>query len=56
MPMPDPRADQLFPSHLATEKSPPAYRLVPDTASARTVPEIPEPTALQLLPFHLAML
>src|SRR6266568_4692056 len=35
---------------------PPAYTLLPDTASAFTPPFIPEPSADQLLPFHLAML
>ena len=36
-------------------KLPPAYRSLPDTASAYTSLFIPEPSALQLLPFHLAM-
>src|ERR1039457_1173558 len=71
--IPEPSADQLFPSHLAmlaaglppaVEKSPPAYNVLPDIASASTdgpspsepAPEIPEPRADQLLPFHLAML
>ena len=41
----------------AVVKSPPAYRSLPDTASADTPsPFIPEPSADQLLPFHLAML
>src|SRR5437867_832497 len=47
----------------AVVKPPPAYRSLPDTASADTAaglnpspPPIPEPSALQLLPFHLAML
>ena len=41
----------------AVVKSPPAYRLLPDTASAYTQRSsfIPEPSADQLLPFHLAM-
>src|SRR2546428_675283 len=34
---------------------PPAYRSPPDTASAHTVLFIPEPSAVQLLPFHLAI-
>src|SRR2546425_613641 len=45
----------------AVVKSPPAYRLLPDTASARRTvlgpgSLRPEPRADQLLPFHLAML
>src|SRR5258706_14992535 len=40
---------------------PPAYRSLPDTASAHTQgpykpPPTPEPSAVQVLPFHLAML
>src|SRR6266568_2915852 len=62
--IPEPRADQLLPSHLAmllaalppaVVNCPPAYRLLPATASAATKPSIPEPSADQLLPFHLAM-
>src|SRR6266567_3095106 len=34
---------------------PPAYRSLPDAASALTWLFIPEPSADQLLPFHLAM-
>src|SRR6266511_3477658 len=67
-PIPEPSADQLLPFHLAmfvatlppaVVKAPPAYRSLPDTASAYTKglgPPIPEPSAVQLLPFHLAML
>src|SRR6266571_3348995 len=45
----------------AVVKSPPAYRSLPDTASADTEvpkmpPPIPEPSAVQRLPSHLAML
>src|SRR5437899_30044 len=40
----------------AVVKMPPAYRSLPDTASADTVPPIPDPSADQLLPSHLAML
>ena len=42
----------------AVVKSPPAYNVLPDTASAYTQlfkPFIPEPRADQLLPFHCAM-
>jgi len=39
----------------AVVKPPPAYRSLPDTASANTEPFNPEPNALQLLPSHLAM-
>ena len=39
----------------AVVKSPPAYNVLPDTASALTSPFIPEPRADQLLPFHCAM-
>src|SRR6266403_1107537 len=62
--MPEARADQLVPSHLAmllaalppaVMNKPPAYTLLPDTASAPTPPSIPEPSADQLLPSHLAM-
>src|SRR5688572_2297139 len=35
--------------------APPAYTSLPDTASARTSPFIPEPRADQLLPSHLAI-
>ena len=64
--VPEPSAAQLFPSHLAmlvapmspgVEKLPPAFRLVPETASANTergLPPIPEPSADQPLPSHLA--
>src|SRR5665213_1759501 len=38
----------------AVEKSPPAYNVLPDTASAYTPLSIPEPTGDQLLPFHRA--
>src|SRR5438094_1003138 len=63
-PIPEPSADQLLPSHLAMElatlppavvKLPPAYTLLPDTASADTTLSIPEPNAVQLFPSHLAM-
>src|SRR5438445_8719671 len=40
----------------AVKKLPPAYRLLPDTVSADTTPSIPDPSADQLVPFHLAML
>src|SRR5260370_41482647 len=40
----------------AVVNAPPAYRSLPDTASARTVWFSPEPSRDQLLPFHLAML
>src|SRR6266702_3312489 len=68
--IPEPSADQLLPFHLAMElaalppavvNSPPAYTLLPDTASADTLmglplpPPTPEPSADQMLPFHLAM-
>src|SRR6266704_268097 len=42
----------------AVVNPPPAYRSLPDTASAYTKllpPRTPEPSADQLLPFHLAM-
>ena len=43
----------------AVVKSPPAYNVLPDTASADTqvviASFIPEPRADQLLPFHCAM-
>src|SRR5260370_32198937 len=39
----------------ASVNPPPAYRSLPDTASANTVPPSPEPSADQLLPFHLAI-
>src|SRR5438552_11578791 len=65
----NPRADQLVPSHLPIHpcrlESPPAYKPLPDTANARTEngnilgkspPAVnPDPTADQLLPFHLPM-
>ena len=64
--IPEPRADQLLPFHCAMSlaalppavmKLPPAYKVLPDTASANTGPPgIPEPTGDQLLPFHWAML
>src|SRR5437899_3239453 len=62
--IPEPSADQLLPSHLAmfvaalppaVVKAPPAYRSLPETASAYTLPFIPEPSAVQVLPSHLAM-
>src|SRR5687767_2703265 len=43
----------------AVAKLPPAYRSLPDTASeftGRAYSPTPDPSALQLLPFHLAML
>src|SRR5437016_5796822 len=40
----------------AVVNAPPAYTSLPDTASASTVQFIPEPSADQLLPSHLAML
>src|SRR5579872_1901685 len=67
VPIPEARADQLLPFHLAIPstadppaalKPPPAYRTLPDTAKAFTpqeFPSIPELRADQLLPFHLAM-
>jgi hypothetical protein len=68
-PIPESSADQLLPAHLAMPlaapppavvKEPPAYRSPPDTASACTASAytqllIPEPSADQLLPSHLAM-
>src|SRR5205809_301140 len=41
----------------AFPNQPPAYRSLPDTASADTEPPpfIPEPSGLQLLPFHFAI-
>src|ERR1017187_5867513 len=72
--IPEPKADQAWPSHLAmlvtasppaVAKSPPTLRLRPLTASASTIigygfgqaqPQIPDPTADQPLPSHLAML
>src|ERR1039457_148589 len=68
--IPEPRADQLLPFHCAmlvaalppaVVKWPPAYNVPPDTASASTPgakkspPEIPDPRADQLLPFHWAI-
>src|SRR6266487_4122423 len=67
--IPEPRADQLLPSHLAMLAAgmpppvpentfvnpPPTYRSLPDAASTCTGPSIPEPSADQLLPSHLAM-
>src|SRR5437762_12398973 len=67
LPIPDPRADQLPPFHLAIPlarrpsamlKVPAAYRSLPETASANTmgVPTSflrrPDPSCHQLLPFH----
>jgi len=63
--IPDPKADQLLPFHLATfvaavppaeVNQPPAYRSLPDTARANTSLFSPEPKADQLLPSHFAML
>src|SRR5262245_10259618 len=63
--IPDPKADQLLPFHLATfvagvppaeVNQPPAYRSLPDTARANTLLFIPDPKAVQLLTFHLATL
>src|SRR5205823_7712956 len=57
--------DQLFPSHLAMEQAvlppafvnfPPAYTLLPDTASASTSSFMPAPNDDQLVPSHLATL
>src|SRR5216117_435538 len=45
-------ADTFLPAVL---NPPPAYRTLPDTASANTGPFIPEPSADQPLPFHLAI-
>src|SRR2546426_1036663 len=45
-------ADTLLP---AIANWPPAYKSLPDTASASTRSFIPEPIAVQLSPFHLAM-
>src|SRR6185437_16482214 len=72
IPEPEPTGVQLLPSHLAilviavmpaNVKLPPAYRVVPDTASAYTPKEVPAkppaspgPSADQLLPFHSAIL
>src|SRR5947199_4852854 len=65
---PEPRGDQLRPSHLAMlvpwlTYAPPTYRSLPDTASAYTPPPEhakspgpPEPSDHQLLPSHLATL
>src|SRR6188474_1933950 len=57
--MPDPRGDQLLPSHLATPLSVATYKSLPDTASAALTCIIalggPAPRADQLLPFHLAI-
>jgi hypothetical protein len=39
----------------AVVNAPPAYTLLPDTASAYTRPFNPEPSAAQLFPSHLAM-
>src|SRR6266487_7152195 len=68
---PEPRADQLLPSHLAIRlaimppalvKAPPTYKSVPEAAIAKTLgvqlggaPLMPDPSADQLFPFHLAM-
>src|SRR5438477_10254432 len=40
----------------AVVNAPPTYRSPPDSANANTVLFMPEPSADQLLPFHLAML
>src|SRR5206468_3441984 len=68
--IPEPSADQLLPFHLAmifaplspaVVNTPPAYTSPPDTASAyteralRSSSPIPEPSADQLLPFHLTI-
>src|SRR5687767_2527332 len=66
--IPEPRGFQVVPSHLAIRlaglppavvKWPPAYRSLPETASAdpaaKRLPPSPEPSGLQLLPFHLAL-
>src|SRR5262249_35343191 len=64
LPNPEPNADQLLPFHLAIwfagmppahVNQPPAYRSLPDTASADTVSFIPEPSGDQLIPVKLAM-
>src|SRR5260370_31747836 len=63
-PIPEPSSVQLPPFHLAMELAalppavvnwPPAYRSLPDTASAHTASFIPKPSADQVLPFHWAM-
>ncbi len=40
----------------AVVNRPPAYRSLPATTKAYTVPFIPEPSALQVFPSHRAML
>src|ERR1035441_2443592 len=61
--IPEPKADQVLPSHLAIYlaevppamvKSPPAYRSLPDTARALTSLAIPDPMLDQTLPSHRA--
>ena len=61
--MPEPRARQLLPFQAAMllaarppaiVKSPPAYSVLPLTASAYTGPSTPEPRACQLLPSQVA--
>jgi hypothetical protein len=63
--IPEPKADQELPFQRAMlvadtppaiVKLPPAYKLVPDTAIAETVPFIPEPNAAHKRPFHSATL
>src|ERR1051326_237690 len=64
-PIPEPNADQLFPSHLAmplaavppaSKNAPPTYRSLPETARTVTPISTPEPSADQVAPSHLAML
>src|SRR6266446_8730040 len=61
--VPEPKADQVLPSHWAmlladtppaVVKIPPTYRVSRATATASTVLFIPVPTADHALPFHLA--
>src|SRR5438034_472562 len=63
--MPEPTADQLFPSHLAIillpgappavgKGYPPTYTSLPNTAIAVISPSIPGPSTSRLLPFHFA--
>src|SRR5438045_1470193 len=40
----------------AAVKEPPAYNSLPETAKAFTILFIPEPSAIQLVPSHLAIL
>src|SRR5689334_18746054 len=47
---------QLANTSPAVVKLPPAYKLLSTTTSANTALSIPEPSALQLLPFHLPLL